>query len=65
MNTFQMLPGEAYIAPEASKRIRRRVMRQARRLRWQHRAAQLWQLATANAWDVVFVVVIVIWLFWR
>ena len=56
---------EVRMSDEAYERTRRRVLRQARRLRWRHRAAQAWQFATANAWDVVFVVVVLAWLLTR
>lgn len=56
---------EARMSDEAFERTRRRILRKARQLRWRHRAAQAWRMATANAWDIVLAVVVLAWLLTR
>lgn len=52
---------ETRMSDAAFEHTRQRVMRRARRLRWQRRTADAWRLATANAWDIVFIVAVLIW----
>ena len=60
MRLFRLLP-DARMSDAAYERIRRRILRRARLLRWEQRLSAEAQ----NVWACVFLAVVLLWLVWR